>query len=162
MKISNKKKHSTQKIRNGKTKNIKNIKFNKYENSKVNKNFKLIKMPYINTELLESKYLLSPLKNIQINKESIDTEQSLVDEYTNIQKIEKESKLSPKKDFYTYINYAWMKEQDIVMDYKNYYFIKLDNFRFVQNTVNYRVVNLANEYCKNNNTSLSKKVKNVI
>jgi predicted metalloendopeptidase len=28
--------------------------------------------------------------------------------------------------------------------------------------VNYRVVNLANEYCKNNNTTLSKKVKNVI
>ena len=165
MKISHKKKHSTQKIRNRKTKNIKNIKnikFNKYENSKVNKNFKLIKMPYINTQLLESKYLLSPLKNIQTNKESVDTEQSLADEYMNIQKIEKESNLSPKKDFYTYINYAWMKEQDIVMDYKNYYFIKLDNFRFVQNTVNYRVVNLANEYCKNNNTSLSKKVKNVI
>ena len=108
-------------------------------------------MPYINTELLESKYLLSPLKNIQINKESIDTEQSLADEFMSVKKIEKESNLSPKRDFYTYINYAWMKEQEIVMDYKNYYFIKLDNFRFVQNTVNYRVINLANEYCKNNN-----------
>jgi predicted metalloendopeptidase len=162
MKISNKKKHSTQKIGNGKTKNIKNIKYNKYENSKINKNFKLIKMPYINTELIESKYLLSPLKYIQINKESINTEQSLADEFMTVKKIEKENNLSPKRDFYTYINYAWMKEQEIVMDYKNYYFIKLDNFRFVQNTVNYRMIILANEYCKNNNTSLSKKVKNVI
>ena len=162
MKISNKKKHYTRKNRNSKTKNIKNIKFNKYENTKVNKKFKLIKMPYINTELIQSKFLLSPIKNIQINKESINTEQNLEDEFTNIEKIQTQNNLSPKKDFYTYVNYAWMKEQDIVMDYKNYYFIKLDNFRFVQNTVNYRVVHLANEYCKNNNTALSKKVKNVI
>jgi len=119
-------------------------------------------MPYINTELIESKFLLYPLKNIETNKESVNNELSLKEELLNIEKIEKENKLSPKKDFYTYVNYAWMKEKSIVMDYKNYYFVKLDSFRFVQNTVNHRVVNLAHEYCKNNNTALSKKVKNVI
>jgi predicted metalloendopeptidase len=128
----------------------------------VHKNFKLIKMPYINTELVESKYLLWPLKNIHTNKESVDNEQSLLEEANNVEKIQKEYKLSPKKDYYTYINYAWMKAQNIVMDYKNYYFIKLDTFRFIQNTVNYRVIRLANEYCANNNTPFSRKVKNVI
>ena len=132
MRLNNKKKHSTRKIKINKTEDIKNIKFNKYENTKVARNFKYIKMPYVNTELLESKFLLSPLKNIKTNKESIDTEQSLFQEFNDIEKIEKENNLSPKKDFYTYVNYAWMKKQNIVMDYKNYYFIKLDNFRFVQ------------------------------
>ena len=168
MKIHSKKKYLKRKTVKRKlksrknVKNVKNINFNKYERSKLYKNFKLIKMPYINTELIESKFLLYPLKNIQTNKESVNTELSLKEELLNIEKIEKENKLSPKKDFYTYVNYAWMKEKSIVMDYKNYYFVKLDNFRFVQNTVNYRVVNLAHEYCKNNNTALSKKVKNVI
>jgi len=119
-------------------------------------------MPYINTKLVESKYLLWPLKNIHTNKESVDNEQSLLEEANNVEKIQKEFKLSPKKDYYTYINYAWMKAQNIVMDYKNYYFIKLDTFRFIQNTVNYRVIRLANEYCANNNTPFSRKVKNVI
>ena len=162
MKITSKRKYFKKKTVKRKLKSKKNIKFNKYEKGKVYKNFNLIKMPYIDTELIESKYLLYPLKNIETNKESINTEQSLKDELLYIEKVEKENKLSPKKDFYTYVNYAWMKEKSIVMNYKNYYFVKLDNFRFVQNTVNYRVVNLANEYCRNNNTALSKKVQNVI
>jgi len=162
MKITSKRKYLKKKTVKRKLKSKKNIKFNKYEKGKVYKNFNLIKMPYIDTELIESKYLLYPLKNIETNKESINTEQSLKDELLYIEKVEKENKLSPKKDFYTYVNYAWMKEKSIVMNYKNYYFVKLDNFRFVQNTVNYRVVNLANEYCRNNNTALSKKVQNVI
>ena len=171
MKITQKRKYSRRRViirKKNRTKNkrkisnTKKIEFNKYENTKVNKNFKLIKMPYINTKLVESKYLLWPLKNIHTNKESVDNEQSLLDEANDVEKIQKEYKLSPKKDFYTYINYAWMKAQNIVMDYKNYYFIKLDTFRFIQNTVNYRVVRLANEYCENNNTPLSRKVKNVI
>ena len=171
MKITRKKKYSKRKvirrkknITNSKRKisNTKKIEFNKYENTKVHKNFKLIKMPYINTKLVESKYLLWPLKNIHTNKESVDNEQSLLEEANDVEKIQKEFKLSPKKDYYTYINYAWMKAQNIVMDYKNYYFIKLDTFRFIQNTVNYRVIHLANEYCANNNTPFSRKVKNVI
>ena len=105
MKISNKKKHYTRKIINGKTKNIKNIKFNKYENTKVNRKFKLIKMPYINTELLESKFILSPLKNIQTNKESIDTEQSLEDEFMNIEKIQTQKQNSKKHRQNLYIKW---------------------------------------------------------
>ena len=162
MKISSKKKHVTMKVKGRKLKNTKNIEYNKYDKMKATRNFKLIKMPYINTDLIETKFLLSPLKDIKTNKESIDTQKSLEDEFDNIEKIEKENKLDAKKDFYTYVNFAWMKKQNIVMNYKNYYFIKLDNFRFVQNTVNYRIIHLANEYCNNNSNPVSKKVKNVL
>lgn len=162
------KKNFTKKIVNKKRKhakrlkNMKNIGYNKYETSKVKKNFKLVKMPEINTQFLESKYLLYPLKDIKTNKESIDTEKYLNDEFNTLKDIEKKYKLDPRKDFYTYINFAWMKQQSIVMDYKNYYFTKLDSFRFVQNTVNHRVIYLVNEYCNKNNTPLSKKVKNIL
>jgi predicted metalloendopeptidase len=167
MKITKKLKNVTIKVKNKKkkiTKNIKkkNVKFNKFETSKVAKNFKLIEMPYIDTDYLDSKYLLYPLKNIKSNKESINNELYLKNEFQELADIEKKYKLDPRKDFYTYINFAWMKQQSIVMDYKNYYFTKLDTFRFVQNTVNYRVIYLAKDYCKRNNTVLSKKVKNVL
>lgn len=55
-----------------------------------------------------------------------------------------------------------MKEEDIKLNYKKYYFVKLDNFRFVQNTVNYRIIQLANEYYKNNKNTLAKKVENIM
>ena len=90
MNITSKKKYLKRKTVKRKLKsrkNIKNIKFNKYEKGKIYKNFKLIKMPYINTELIESKFLLYPLKNIQTNKESVNTELSLKEELLNIEKI---------------------------------------------------------------------------
>ena len=124
-------KNTTRKINNKKSKNIKSYKHNKYETSKIIKNFKLVKMPEINTEFIESKYLLFPLKNIKTNKESINNEEFLNDEFNNISNIEKKYKLDPTKDFYTYINFAWMKQQSIVMDYKNYYFIKYSLYKIV-------------------------------
>ena len=45
-------------------------------------------MPEINTEFIESKYLLFPLKNIKTNKESINNEEFLNDEFNNISDIE--------------------------------------------------------------------------
>jgi hypothetical protein len=137
------KKLVTRKVGNNKYKNMKNTKntknmkntkngkkytFNKYENTKVVGKFNLIKMPYINTSFIDSKYLLHPLKNIQNNKDSVDNENSLREQYENMEKIVKQNGISPKKDFYTYVNFAWMKQQDIVMDYKNYYFINYLKF----------------------------------
>ena len=53
MKSNTKKKHSTRKIKINKIANNQNIKYNKYENTRGAKNFKYIKMPYVNTELLD-------------------------------------------------------------------------------------------------------------
>jgi putative endopeptidase len=141
---------------------VKDDKYNIYENTKGSDNFKYIKMPYIETSKIDSKDLLMTLKYIKTNKDSINTEKSVVKLLDETEKLEKTNKLDPRKDFYTYVNYSWMKQQDIVLDYEKYYFIKLDSFRFVQNTVNYRVVQLAKEYSKNNNNATAKKVANII
>ena len=133
---------------------------NKYGKSCRSHNY--IKMPKIDTSILESVHFLPPLKYIETDKQSIDTEKMVVEQIKFYDNIEKSENLSPKTDFYMFINHAWMKEQEIKIQYRKYYFVKLDSFRFVQNTVNMRVVNLAIEYYKNNNTPLAKKVENVI
>jgi putative endopeptidase len=133
---------------------------NKYD--KTGKSHKYIKMPEIDTSIIQPEHFLPPLKYIETDKQSIDTEKMVVEKMNFYDKIEKKEKLNPKTDFYMFINHAWMKEQQIKMQYKKYYFVKLDSFRFVQDKVNLRVVNLATEYYKNNNTSLSKKVENVM
>ena len=133
---------------------------NKYD--KTGKSHKYIKMPEIDTSIIQPEHFLPPLKYIETDKQSIDTEKMVVEKMNFYDKIEKKEKLNPKTDFYMFINHAWMKEQQIKMQYKKYYFVKLDSFRFVQDKVNLRVVNLASEYYKNNNTPLAKKVENVM
>ena len=156
--ISNK---NMSKLKN-KTKKIKSIEFNKYEGSKNSMRFKYVKMPYLNTSVVDSKNLLIPLKYIDTNKESIDTEKSVSYILETIKRDEKINKLDARKDYYTYINYSWMKEQDVKLNYEKYYFVKLDSFRFVQDTVNNRVIQLANDYYKNNKTADAKKVENIM
>jgi predicted metalloendopeptidase len=148
--------------KNTKKKIARDSKYNVYENTKGSNNFKYIKMPYIETSKIDSKDLLLPLSNIETNKESINTEKNVVKLINEVEQIEKKNKLDPRRDFYTYVNYSWMKQQDIVLNYEKYYFIKLDSFRFVQNTVNYRIVQLAKEYSNNSNNATAKKVANII
>ena len=145
---------------------LKNImltnKYSKNKTGKSGKSGRYIKMPQIDTSTIESAHFLPPLKYIETDKQAIDTEQMVLEQIKFYDDIEKKEKLSPKTDFYMFINHAWMKEQEIKIQYRKYYFVKLDNFRFMQNTVNMRVINLATEYYKNNNTPLAKKVENVI
>jgi len=161
----NKSNKNMSKIKNSlknKTKKIKSIEFNKYKGSKNSRGFKYIKMPYLNTSIVESKNLLIPLKYIDTNKESVDTEKSVSYILETIKRDEKINKLDARKDYYTYVNYAWMKEQDVKLNYEKFYFVKLDSFRFVQDTVNNRVIQLANEYYKNNKTADAKKVEKIM
>ena len=116
MKIINDRKNVTNKILNTKsvtkkvknkikkkkiTKNIKkkNVKCNKYLTSKVVSKFKLIDMPYINMDYLESKYILRPLKNIKTNKESTNNELYLKDEFQSLNDIEKNTSWILEKIF---------------------------------------------------------------
>ncbi len=140
---------------------------NKYSKNRTTKNgkttnSKYIKMPEIDTSIIQSIYFLPPLKNIDNDKQAIDTEKMVLEQINFYDKVEKSEKLSPKTDFYMFINHAWMKEQEIKIQYKKFYFTKLDSFRFVQNTVNIRIISLATEYYKKNNTPLAKKVENVM
>ena len=145
---------------------LKNImatnKYSKNRTGKTGKSSKYIKMPEIDTSMIQSVHFLPPLKLIESDKQAIDTEQMVLEQIKFYDKIEKSEKLSPKTDFYMFINHAWMKEQEIKIQYRKFYFTKLDSFRFVQNTVNLRIISLATEYYKTNNTPLAKKVENVI
>ena len=143
-------------------KNKKSKTFNKYENTPGTDGFKYIKMPYIDTSVIESTNLLSPLTNIGTNKYSVNTEQSVTNILSTIRHDDKKYHLRAEKDYYTYINYSWMKEEDIELEYEKFYFVKLDSFRFVQNTVNHRIIQLANEYYKNNNNPTAKKIENIM
>lgn len=146
-----------------KTKKIKKtVEFNKYVNSDGSHSFNYIKMPHIDTTMIESKNILLPLKNIKHNKDELNVEASFSDTLNQIKKNEKINHLSPSKDFYTFVNYTWMKEQDIKLSYEKHYFIKLDSFRFLQDTVNHRIIQLATDYYKNNKNPTARKVENII
>ena len=54
------------------------------------------------------------------------------------------SKLTAKNDYYNYINYQWLKEQD--KDTKKKFFVQVDNFRIVQEKVYYEIIELVKDY----------------
>lgn len=146
-----------------KTKKInKTAEFNKYVHSNGSGSFNYIKMPYIDTSIVESKNILLPIKDIKTSSSILDVEIRVNDVFNSIKKDEKTTHLSPTKDFYTFVNHSWMKEQDIKISYEKYYFIKLDSFRFLQDTVNHRVIQLANDYCINNKNPTARKVENIM
>jgi hypothetical protein len=70
------------------------------------------------------------------------------------------SKLTARSDYYNYINYQWLKEQD--KDVKKKFFVQVDNFRIVQEKVYYEVIDMVKEYIKQNkHTKRGQAVNNV-
>ena len=70
------------------------------------------------------------------------------------------SKLTAKNDYYNYINYQWLKEQD--KDVKKKFFVQVDNFRIVQEKVYYEIIELVKDYIKKNkNTKKGQAVNNI-
>jgi predicted metalloendopeptidase len=70
------------------------------------------------------------------------------------------SKLTARSDYYNYINYQWLKEQD--KDVKKKFFVQVDNFRIVQEKVYYEVIDMVKEYIKQNkHTKKGEAVNNV-
>jgi len=67
------------------------------------------------------------------------------------------SEYSPKKDFYTYINYGWLEQHKNIPE--NKYYSQIDSFRVVQEKVNYELIDIVNTYIKTNKTSKSEQVK---
>ena len=63
---------------------------NKYD--KTGKSHKYIKMPEIDTSVIQSEYFLPPLKYIETDKQSIDTEKMVVKQVNFYDKIEKSEK----------------------------------------------------------------------
>lgn len=58
------------------------------------------------------------------------------------------SKITPKNDYYSYINYKWMKTAQVQKGSE--YIIQLDDFRIVQHKVYLELLNIVKDYTKNN------------
>ena len=68
------------------------------------------------------------------------------------------SHITPKNDYYSYINYKWMKN---VRVQKNAgYIVQLDDFRIVQHKVYLELLNIVKDYTKNNHTKKSTEISN--
>jgi putative endopeptidase len=68
------------------------------------------------------------------------------------------SNINPQNDFYSYINERWINEVDLYEEQK--YIVQLDSFRLVQDKVYKELLDIVDEYTKNNQTKLSKEIKN--
>jgi hypothetical protein len=72
------------------------------------------------------------------------------------------SKYTPQSDFYSYINYSWLSEQDkkAKSESKKFY-SQIDSFRLVQEKVYYELMDIVKEYTRTSHSSLSKNIKDV-
>lgn len=68
--------------------------------------------------------------------------------------------IKPQNDFYTYINYQWLKDIDKKEILKTKFYTQYDNFRIVQEKVYYDLINIVNDYIKKK-TPLAKELENV-
>jgi putative endopeptidase len=68
------------------------------------------------------------------------------------------SNINPQNDFYSYINERWLNEKEIEEDQK--YIVQVDSFRLVQDKVYRELLEIVNDYIKNNNNKLSKEIGN--
>jgi putative endopeptidase len=68
------------------------------------------------------------------------------------------SKITAQDDFYSYINYRWIKETKLEKNQE--YITQLDSFRLVQYKVYRELLEIVKEYTQENDTKLSQEISN--
>ena len=74
------------------------------------------------------------------------------------------SKITPRSDFYSYVNYLWLKDTSKSIDTlakSHKYFVQIDDFRVTQNRVYIELFEIVKEYIKKNTSKKAKMIKNV-
>jgi len=66
--------------------------------------------------------------------------------------------IKPNNDFYSYINYEWLKHVNLKEEMK--YIVQVDDFRLVQDKVYHDLNGIILDYIKNNNNKLARNLKN--
>ena len=69
------------------------------------------------------------------------------------------SKINPQNDYYSYINDRWLNNKKILGEDQKY-IVQVDDFRLVQDKVYRELLEIVNDYIKNNNNKLSKEISN--
>ena len=74
------------------------------------------------------------------------------------------NKYNPKDDFYSYINNEWIQKMDktTLTGEGEEHLVQIDDFRIVQSKVFKQLIDISNEYIKNNDTPLSVELKNYL
>jgi predicted metalloendopeptidase len=67
--------------------------------------------------------------------------------------------INPKNDFYTYVNYEWLKKMKSKKE-KNYY-TRIDSFRVAQEKVYHQLIDIVKDYTSENSNHKSKMMRNV-
>jgi hypothetical protein len=68
----------------------------------------------------------------------------------------------PVDDFYTYINYEWLSDAKAKQVIEKKFYTQYDDFRIVQEKVYYDIMDIVDDYIKNNNGPLSKQLSNLL
>ena len=71
------------------------------------------------------------------------------------------SKVTPRSDYYTYINNSWILKQEDMLKNEDKYYVQVDNFRVVQEKVYYELIDIVNDYTKVEKTRKAKLLDNV-
>jgi putative endopeptidase len=71
------------------------------------------------------------------------------------------SKVTPRNDFYTYINYQWLEEKTSELKKKLKYYVQVDSFRVTQEKVYYEIMDIVKDYIKTNNSKKATSIKNL-
>ena len=71
------------------------------------------------------------------------------------------TKFRPQDDYYTYINYQWLSEQEKILRKELKHYVQIDSFRVTQEKVYYELMDIVKEYINTNNTRKAKAIKNV-
>ena len=67
--------------------------------------------------------------------------------------------VNPKDDFYTYVNYEWLKKMK--SKHTNKYYTRIDSFRMLQETVYYQLIDIVKGYISEHSDHKSNMIRNV-
>ena len=72
------------------------------------------------------------------------------------------TKINARSDYYTYINYKWIQEQNNYLKKEKKYYVQVDNFRIAQDNVYRDLISIAEEFIKEAPTNkVAKQLSNV-
>jgi predicted metalloendopeptidase len=142
MNLTKKKTKSNDKTRKNKTKKeVKELKKNKCDTFFNSYNTFEDKLEKVYGDIFSSE---------KFNLEKIDIK--------DLKKAVSPSKINPQNDFYSYINERWLNEKELEEELK--YIVQVDSFRLVQDKVYRELLEIVNDYIKNNDNKLSKEINN--
>lgn len=70
-------------------------------------------------------------------------------------------KIKPVDDYYTYINYEWLNNVEKKQLLKKKFYTQYDDFRITQEKVYYDLIEIVNDYLKQNSNPMQKELKNL-